>query len=226
MMKETAEQVPVRTILDLLAARYPDAHCELHFTTPFQLLVATMLSAQTTDQKVNEVTKELFPAYGTPEQLIRLTEEELAGKIKIIGLYKNKSKNILKTTRILLEKYGGEVPMRMEDLIQLPGVGRKTANVVLANAFGIPALAVDTHVFRVSNRIGLADSHDVLETEKQLMERIPKSEWTFAHHLLIWHGRRTCHARSPKCMECPIRPYCRFVFMEQKGEKVKKVDKK
>lgn len=210
-MKQIEEtKVPVREILDLLTERYPEAHCELNFNTPFQLLVATILSAQTTDQKVNEVTEELFKDYGTPERLITLSEEELAEKIKTIGLYKTKSKNLLKTTRILLEKYGGEVPRSMEELISLPGVGRKTANVVLSNAFGVPAIAVDTHVFRVSNRIGLADSDDVSKTEKQLMEIIPRSEWSFAHHLLIWHGRRICHARNPKCMECPVFSLCRY----------------
>lgn len=210
-MKQIEEtKVPVREILDLLTERYPEAHCELNFNTPFQLLVATILSAQTTDQKVNEVTEELFKDYGTPERLVTLSEEELAEKIKTIGLYKTKSKNLLKTTRILLEKYGGEVPRSMEELISLPGVGRKTANVVLSNAFGVPAIAVDTHVFRVSNRIGLADSDDVSKTEKQLMEIIPRSEWSFAHHLLIWHGRRICHARNPKCMECPVFSLCRY----------------
>lgn len=217
-MKQIEEtKVPVREILDLLTERYPEAHCELYFNTPFQLLVATILSAQTTDQKVNEVTEELFKDYGTPERLITLSEEELAEKIKTIGLYKTKSKNLLKTTRILLEKYGGEVPRSMEELISLPGVGRKTANVVLSNAFGVPAIAVDTHVFRVSNRIGLADSDDVLKTEKQLMEIIPRSEWSFAHHLLIWHGRRICHARNPKCMECPVFSLCRYASKNDKN---------
>lgn len=217
-MKQIEEtKVPVRQILDLLTERYPQAHCELNFNTPFQLLVATILSAQTTDQKVNEVTEELFKDYGTPERLITLSEEELAKKIKTIGLYKTKSKNLLQTTRILLEKYGGEVPRSMEELISLPGVGRKTANVVLSNAFGIPAIAVDTHVFRVSNRIGLADSDDVLKTEKQLMEIIPRSEWSFAHHLLIWHGRRICHARNPKCMECPVFSLCRYASKTDKN---------
>ncbi len=224
MTKTGKQPVPVRLILDRLQETYPNAHCELHFTTPFELLVATILSAQTTDQKVNEVTKDLFPEYGTPERLLTLSEEELSEKIKTIGLYKNKSRNLLRTARIILERHGGEVPRTMEELLLLPGVGRKTANVVLSNAFGVPAIAVDTHVFRVSNRIGLANSEDVLETEKQLMDLIPRSEWSFAHHLLIWHGRRICHARAPRCMECPIFPYCRFA--SQSDAVPKKNDKK
>ena len=197
-------------ILDVLAQTYPDAHCELLHNNPFELLVATILSAQATDKKVNEVTKRLFIKYKTPEDFLGLTQTELEKEIKEIGLYHNKSKNILAMCRDLLSKFNGAVPSNMEDLTSLPGVGRKTANVVLSNAFGIPAIAVDTHVFRVSNRIGLSQAKNVEETEKQLMQSIPQVRWSQAHHLLIWHGRRICMARNPKCDICPIMQYCTY----------------
>ncbi|MBO2532704.1 MAG: endonuclease III [Planifilum fulgidum] len=196
--------------MDTLAAMYPDAHCELRFRNPFELLIATILSAQSTDRQVNKVTERLFAKYPTPQDFLSLSEEELAEEIRGLGLYRNKSKNILQTCRILVEQYGGEVPAEREALEKLPGVGRKTANVVLSNAFGIPALAVDTHVHRVSNRLGLATSNNPLETEKQLTRRIPREEWSIAHHRLIWHGRRICSARNPKCGICDLAPYCRF----------------
>lgn len=203
-------RVPTTEIIGELLATYPDASCELLYSNPFELLVATILSAQATDRKVNEITPRLFKKYKNPEAFLLLTHEELANEIKQIGLYKNKSRNILETCRILVEQYDGKVPMDREALEALPGVGRKTANVVLSNAFNIPALAVDTHVFRVANRIGLAKSDKVLETEYQLMKRIPKDMWTKAHHLLIWHGRRTCTARSPQCEICSIADYCNY----------------
>ena len=182
--------------MDTLAAMYPDAHCELRFRNPFELLIATILSAQSTDRQVNKVTERLFAKYPTPQDFLSLSEEELAEEIRGLGLYRNKSKNILQTCRILVEQYGGEVPAEREALEKLPGVGRKTANVVLSNAFGIPALAVDTHVHRVSNRLGLATSNNPLETEAT-DRRIPREEWSIAHHRLIWHGRRICSARNP-----------------------------
>lgn len=200
----------VHSVLDALSATYPDAQCELVHHNAFELLVATILSAQTTDKKVNEVTKKLFADYKTPYAFLSLTQGELEEKIKEIGLYRNKAKNILQMCRQLIEKHNGEVPSTMEELIELPGVGRKTANVVLSNAFGVPAIAVDTHVFRVSNRIGLAQSSNVDETEKQLMKHIPKEAWSNAHHLLIWHGRRICDARKPKCEICPVAEHCSF----------------
>lgn len=205
-----------KKILESLQATYPEAHCELNFNTPFQLLIATILSAQCTDVKVNEVTQHLFAKYPDVHDYLDLEQEQMEQEIRSIGLYKNKSKNILATCHILVERYGGEVPKTREELEELPGVGRKTANVVLSNAFGIPAIAVDTHVFRVSNRLKLADSDNVLETEAQLMKRIPKHMWTDAHHWLIWHGRRICHARSPKCTICPLLPYCNFGKKEVK----------
>jgi len=205
-----AADVPVVTVLRELEALYPEARCELNFRNPFELLIATILSAQCTDKKVNEVTATLFEKYKRPEDYLRLTQEELEREIRGLGLYKNKSKNILATCRILHEKHNGEVPRTREELEALPGVGRKTANVVLSNAFGVPAIAVDTHVFRVANRIGLAQSDDVRETEEQLMAVIPKEKWSQAHHWLIWHGRRICTARNPRCSACPIRPHCRY----------------
>lgn len=205
----------VNEILDILEKTYPDAHCELNHENAFQLLIATVLSAQTTDKKVNKVTEGLFKKYKTPEDFSELSEEELQEEIREIGLYKNKSKNIIALCKMLIEKYGGEVPRTMEELVELPGVGRKTANVVLSNAFGVPAIAVDTHVFRVSNRIGIACGKDVTETENQLMENIPKERWSKAHHLLIFHGRRTCSSRKPKCEECSVAPYCDFINGKQ-----------
>lgn len=196
-------------IINKLYEMHPDAHCELNHRTPFELLVSTILSAQATDKKVNQVTERLFKKYNTPYDFSRLSQEELEKEIREIGLYKNKSKNILSMSKILIEKFNGEVPCTMDELTSLPGVGRKTANVVLSNAFGIPALAVDTHVFRVSNRIGMADSQNVLEVEKQLMNNISREQWLKAHHTLIFHGRRICKAINPKCEECMIKEYCK-----------------
>lgn len=204
------EQGSVKEILDILHETYPEAKCELLHRNPFELLVATILSAQTTDKKVNAVTRYLFEKYNTPYDLLTLKQSELEHMIKEIGLYRNKAKNILEMCRQLIEMHHGEVPSNMEDLVKLAGVGRKTANVVLSNAFGVPAIAVDTHVFRVSNRIGLAHSQNVEETERQLMDVIPKRRWSEAHHLLIWHGRRICEARKPKCGICPISGHCEY----------------
>ncbi|SFI57454.1 endonuclease III [Thermoflavimicrobium dichotomicum] len=215
-MEEKPKRVPTRKILDTLAQMYPDAHCELNFRNPFELLIATILSAQSTDRQVNKVTEGLFQKYPTPESFLQLTEEELAEHIRGLGLFRNKSKNILKTCRILVEQYGGQVPQQREQLEKLPGVGRKTANVVLSNAFGIPALAVDTHVHRVANRLALANSKTPLETEQQLMKKVPRAEWSDTHHRIIWHGRRVCSARNPKCTICHLLPYCWY------GKQVKK----
>ncbi|GGE27081.1 endonuclease III [Marinithermofilum abyssi] len=207
-MKAKPKRIPTRKILSILGEMYPDAHCELNFHNPFELLIATILSAQSTDRQVNKVTEELFKKYPTPEAFLTLTEEELAEEIRGLGLFRNKSKNILQTCRILVEQYEGKVPRDRAALEALPGVGRKTANVVLSNAFDVPALAVDTHVQRVANRLALADSKTPLETEKQLTRRVPKAEWTITHHRLIWHGRRLCTARNPKCAQCDLLPYC------------------
>lgn len=204
MKKRTKE------ILDILKETYPDAKCELNYETPFQLLVATILSAQTTDKKVNEVTKDLFKEYPDVDSFLKLTNEELEERIKQIGLYRNKSKNLVLMCRQLKENFNGEVPKTMEEIMSLAGAGRKTANVVLSNAFGVPSIAVDTHVFRVSNRLDLAHSENVLEVEKQLMKEIPKKEWSLTHHLLIFHGRRCCTAKKPKCSECPLNHICKW----------------
>jgi endonuclease-3 len=199
-----------KKIVDILKETYPDAKCELNYETPLQLLIATILSAQTTDKKVNEVTKELFKDYPDLEAFLTLTNDELEERIKQIGLYRNKSKNLILMFNQLKEKFNGEVPKTMEEIMSLAGAGRKTANVVLSNAFDVPSIAVDTHVFRVSNRLKLADSENVLEVEKQLQEQLPKKDWTLMHHLLIFHGRRCCTARNPKCVECPLNSLCKY----------------
>ncbi|KYH29082.1 MULTISPECIES: endonuclease III [Clostridium] len=205
----------VDEILDILEKIYPDAQCELIHENPFQLLIATVLSAQTTDKKVNQVTEKLFKKYKTPNDFAVLEQDELEKEIREIGLYKNKAKNIIGLCKMLIDDYNGEVPRTMEELIKLPGVGRKTANVVLSNAFGVPAIAVDTHVFRVANRIGIANSNNVEGTEEQLRNNIPMERWSKAHHLLIFHGRRTCAARKPKCENCPLAPQCKYLNGEQ-----------
>lgn len=195
-------------VLDRLEALYPDAKPELDFTNRFELLIATILSAQCTDVRVNLVTAELFKEFNTPEAMLTLSVEELGNRIKSCGLHTMKAPNILGTCRLLIEMHDGEVPGTMEALTSLPGVGRKTANVVLSNGFGVPAIAVDTHVQRVSNRIGLAASESVEKTEQQLMKIIPKSRWSHSHHLLIFHGRRCCSARKPACERCPLVGIC------------------
>ncbi len=197
--------------LAILAATYPDAKPALDFTSPFELLVATILSAQSTDVMVNKCTAELFPVANTPEQIAAMTEEELFPYIKRCGFFNTKGRHILETARILVAEYSGEVPASIETLQTLPGVGKKTANVVASNAFGIPAIAVDTHVFRVSNRIGLADAKNVEKTEEQLQKAIPRENWTQAHHWLIYHGRQICDARKPKCDICPLNHLCLYV---------------
>ncbi|MDO5110710.1 MAG: endonuclease III [Clostridia bacterium] len=216
-MRETkaAKAARIKGALDALQSSHPDAAPQLVFSSPFELLIATMLSAQCTDKQVNKTTAVLFPLYDTPQAFADLTEDELCPLIKSCGLYKTKAKNIIATCRILTEQYGGEVPQGRDVLMTLPGVGRKTANVVVSNAFGVPAIAVDTHVFRVANRIGLTAASNVLDTEKQLMENIPRKDWSIAHHWLIFHGRRICAARNPKCTDCAVREYCLF----NKGKK-------
>ena len=196
--------------LDILRRTYPNAKPALHFSSPFELLVATILSAQSTDVMVNLCTRELFPVANTPEQIAAMTEEELFPYIKRCGFFNTKGRHILETARILVTQYGGEVPADLDALQTLPGVGRKTANVVGSNAFGIPAIAVDTHVFRVSNSIGLADAKNVEKTEEQLQKAIPKENWSAAHHWLIYHGRRVCDARKPKCEICPLSHLCLY----------------
>jgi len=197
-------------ILDKLRMLYPEAKCELEYKTPFQLLVAAILSAQSTDKIVNTVTKDLFVDYPDADSFLKLSYEELCSKIRKIGLYKNKAKNILETCKILKQKYNGIIPDDIDELTKLPGVGRKTANVVASNIYGIPAIAVDTHVFRVSKRIGLSDANTPEKVEQQLMSVIDKDRWIEAHNLMIWHGRRVCFAKKPECSKCPITEYCIF----------------
>jgi len=198
----------IESLIGLLEEIYPEAECELDYRTPFQLLVAVVLSAQTTDVRVNEVTSVLFSRYPDLDAMLELKEEELAEIIRKIGMYKTKSKNVLALCRMLKADFGGQVPDNFDDLVKLPGVGRKTANVVLSNAFGRQAIAVDTHVFRVANRIGIVSEADPLKTELSLMERLPESKWSAMHHLLIWHGRRQCFARKPLCATCGINHLC------------------
>jgi len=204
MKKRTKE------ILEILKEDYPDAKCELNHNSPFQLLVATILSAQATDKKVNEVTEKLFLEYPDLDAFLTLSVEELEQKIKQIGLYKSKAKNLIMMCNQLKQKFNGEVPRTMEEITSLAGAGRKTANVVLSNAFGVPSIAVDTHVFRVSNRLGLANSDNVLEVEMQLQKELPKKEWSLTHHLLIFHGRYCCIARNPKCYQCNLQDKCKY----------------
>lgn len=213
-MKKMLSKEEIKEVLDRLLKEFPDAKAELNFTNSFELLIATILSAQCTDVQVNKTTSVLFKKLKSPEDYIKLSEEELGKMIKSCGFYKTKSKNILASCRILIEKFNGQVPGSLEDLITLPGVGRKTANVVLSNAFDTPAIAVDTHVFRVSNRIGLANSKNVLDTEKDLMENIDREMWSKAHHLLIFHGRRICKARKPLCHICPVTEFCYYYTTE------------
>lgn len=202
----------VNEILDLLEKEYPDAECALDYDSVFHLLLAVVLSAQTTDVSVNKVTPELFKKYETPKQLAQADEKEVAEIIRTIGMYRTKSKNIINLAKMLVEKYDGIVPESDEELVKLPGVGRKTANVVMAVGFGHQRIAVDTHVFRVSNRIGLVNESDVLKTELALMKTIPENRWTKTHHILIFHGRRCCTARNPKCDECVIKDLCKKKF--------------
>ena len=191
-------------VIELLSVLYPNAGAELHFTNPFETLIATILSAQCTDRRVNMVTEGLFKEYPDAKAMARLEPEQLEPLIKECGLYHNKAKNIVAACRELVEKYDGEVPNDRAKLMALPGVGQKTAGVVLMGAFGDSQIPVDTHVFRVSRRIGLANADTPDGVEKQLQDCFEKSEWSHAHHLLIWHGRRVCHARKPECGICPL----------------------
>ncbi|HRM48220.1 MAG: endonuclease III [Alicycliphilus sp.] len=193
-----------------LKAANPQPNTELEYTTVFELLCAVLLSAQATDVGVNKATRRLFPVAGTPQAMLDLGLERLEGYIKTIGLYPTKARNLLATCRILVEQHGGQVPRTREALEALPGVGRKTANVVLNVAFGQPTMAVDTHIFRVGNRTGLAPGKTPLEVEKQLLRRVPREYLVDAHHWLILLGRYVCQARKPRCWECAVAPYCDY----------------
>ncbi|MBS2969372.1 endonuclease III [Metabacillus sp. KIGAM252] len=211
-------KIQMREALDTMGELFPDAHCELVHANPFELVIAVALSAQCTDVLVNKVTKNLFQKYKKPEDYLAVSLEELQEDIRSIGLYRNKAKNIRNLCAILLEQYNGTVPMERDELIKLPGVGRKTANVVVSVAFGVPAIAVDTHVERVSKRLGFCRWKDsVLEVEKTLMKKIPVEEWSDTHHRLIFFGRYHCKAQAPKCAECPLLHMCR-----EGGKRLKK----
>jgi endonuclease III len=200
----------IRYCLDKMGEMYPEAHCELVHSNPFELVIAVALSAQCTDALVNKVTKNLFQKYKTPEDYLTVTLEELQNDIRSIGLYRNKAKNIQKLCRLLLDEYNGEVPRDRDELTKLPGVGRKTANVVVSVAFGVPAIAVDTHVERVSKRLAFCRWKDsVLEVEKTLMKKVPEDEWSVTHHRMIFFGRYHCKAQNPQCNVCPLLDLCR-----------------
>ena len=198
----------IEKVLDILEATYPNAECALDHRNVFELIVAVSLSAQTTDKSVNQVTPALFEKYPTAFELAKANPDDVAGLIKRIGMYKQKSHYAVAMAKRLVENFNGEVPNDYYKLITLPGVGRKTANVVLSVGFGEQRIAVDTHVFRVANRIGLTKANDVLDTEMQLMKNIPESRWTRTHHLLIFHGRNCCDAKKPACETCPIADLC------------------
>jgi endonuclease III len=209
----------IRYCLDQMGEMFPDAHCELNHSNPFELTIAVALSAQCTDVLVNKVTKELFKKYRTPEDYVKVTLEELQNDIRSIGLYRNKAKNIQSLCRMVLEDYHGEIPLDRDELTKLPGVGRKTANVVVSVAFNIPAIAVDTHVERVSKRLAICRWKDsVLEVEKTLMKKVPIDEWSVTHHRLIFFGRYHCKAQNPQCPSCPLLELCREGRKRLKGQ--------
>lgn len=203
MKKET-----INEILDILETTYPDAECALNHNNVFELLISVVLSAQTTDKSVNLVTPALFAEFPDAFALSQADIDEVVEYIRRIGMYKTKSKNIVNLSMELVTRFDGQVPKDYDALLSLPGVGRKTANVVRSVGFGIPAIAVDTHVFRVANRIGIGKGKDVLKTEESLMENIPRERWSKAHHSLIFHGRNCCSARKPDCENCSINDLC------------------
>ncbi|WEV60263.1 endonuclease III [Streptococcaceae bacterium ESL0729] len=200
-----------REVMDIIAQMYPEAHGELVADTPFQLLIATILSAQATDKGVNKATPALFAKYPDAKSLAAADVSDVEALIKTIGLYRTKAKNIVAASKKLIADFGGEIPLDKKKLESLPGVGRKTANVVLGDAFGVPGIAVDTHVERISKRLPIIkQSASVLEVEKKLMEFLPEDEWVVDHHRLIFFGRYHCTARKPKCLNCPVYPYCAY----------------
>lgn len=209
-MRKRLKENEIQEALVLLEEMHPEAACALDHRSRFELIVAVVLSAQTTDVSVNKVTPALFEKYPDAHALACADPGDVSEIIHTIGLYKNKSVNIVKLAAKICDEFGGEVPGSFDELVSLPGVGRKTANVVLAEAFGVPAIAVDTHVFRVSNRIGIANAKDVEKTEEQLRKRIPEEQWIRAHHLLIFHGRKICHARKPDCDACKLSQICLY----------------
>ena len=200
----------VQKILNGLEALYPDAKPALLYKTPYELLVAVILSAQCTDERVNKVTAVLFKEHDTPEKMLELSQEELEKYIFSCGFYHNKAAHILAASRDIIDKFGGEVPSTLDNLKTLAGVGQKTANVVYSVAFGGDAIAVDTHVFRVSNRLGIAEGKTPAKVEEGLRAAIPKELWSKSHHYLIWHGRKVCHSQRPDCVNCTLKDFCKF----------------
>jgi len=209
-MKRQSDQKRVKEIIKVLSKEIPDSSIALKFSNPFELLVATILSAQCTDVKVNQVTTDLFNKYRSAKDYAEANLAELEDDIRPTGFYHNKAKSIQKCCRELVARFGGRVPDTLEELVILPGVGRKTANVILGNAYGVPGIVVDTHVHRVSQRIGLTKNDDPVKIEFDLMEIVPKEKWTHFSNLLIWHGRKTCIAKKPLCEQCPIRKWCDY----------------
>lgn len=207
------------TVMDILEKTYPSAKAELDFTNPLELLVATILSAQCTDVRVNKTTPVLFAKYKTARDYAEADLEELMEIIRPCGFYRTKANHLIGAGRVMEESFQGQVPRTMKEIMTLPGVGRKTANVVLSNAFGVPGIAVDTHVFRVSNRIGLCNTDTPEKTEMALQKIIPKDRWSQSHHVLIFHGRRCCAARKPKCTVCPVSEQCLFWRKKQNEKK-------
>jgi endonuclease-3 len=206
--QNSKEKERLREIIRLLKAEYPQAKCSLEFSNPLELLVATILSAQCTDERVNRVTRSLFKKYPSAADYAKVSQQELEQDIHSTGFYKNKAKNILNCCKALVEQHMGQVPASLEELIKLDGVGRKTANVVLGSYFEIPAIVVDTHVSRVSRRIGLTTSTDPIKIEFELMQKVPREDWVIFSHLLIYHGRKLCKARKPMCKQCCINSLC------------------
>jgi endonuclease III len=205
----------VRKIREGLAKLYPDAHCALHHANALELLVATILSAQCTDERVNKVTPALFKKYPDPKAFAESKQADLEEMIRSTGFFRNKATNIRACCKAIVEQHGGEVPRSMEDLVPLPGIGRKTANVILGNAFGIPGIPVDTHVGRLSRRMGLTENEDPVKVEYDLMTLIPKDEWTMFGHRMIFHGRQICQSRKPKCNECILNKVCPKIDVEK-----------
>jgi endonuclease-3 len=208
MKPSAAVRRRAQRVLDALAELYPDAHCALDHQTPIQLLVATILSAQCTDARVNLVTPALFARFRTVQDFAVADQAELERLIASTGFFRNKARNIIACCRAILDRHNGEVPGTLDELVQLPGVGRKTANVILGNAFGVPGITVDTHVGRLSRRLGLTGHDDPVKVEFDLMEQIPEADWTLFSHRLIFHGRRVCDARKPDCPGCAMNRFC------------------
>jgi len=205
----------VRSVIRLLKRAYPDAKCSLNHSNAFELLIATILSAQCTDERVNIVTADLFRKYRKPEDYLRVSNKELEKDVRTTGFFRNKTRSIQGTARLLKEQYGGEVPNSMDELLELPGVARKTANVVLGNAFGVKAgVVVDTHVTRLSHRLGFSQEKQAEKIERDLIELVPKKDWVIFPHLLIYHGRKVCKARNPACDECVVEKLCPSSFLK------------